>query len=463
MSNHFAMDVIFKDQRVLEYNDIYFSCIHKENITKVITPKDHALFYLDSGIMDISYDGMKTRINPGECFFIRKDCSVSITETLESSEKPFKAIALVFRRNFLLSYYRKMKDNAPAMSAKRSKEPILKIPARPDVGSLFQSLLPYFWSKEKPSDEWLLMKRTEGLNCILNTDVNVYASLFDFTSKWKIDLKQFMEENYMHDLSLQEFANYSGRSLSTFNRDFRKTFGEMPQKWLIERRLEEAKEMLGNSSSKVQDVMADVGFSNLSHFSRIFKDRYGYPPREEYRRASQEKADEKKRLRKEIRDMVKGLSPETRKDFSQRTCDLIAESDVWKKADSILLFLSMKDEIDTSSLLSQPKKLYVPKVVGEELEIYEYSPNKVSSGAFGILEPTEDATMLKDLETLDLVIVPGVAFTEEGLRMGRGKGFYDRFLPRTSCPTWGIAFPQQIVERLPVEPWDRPLDGVFHL
>ena len=132
-----------------------------------------------------------------------------------------------------------------------------------------------------------------------------------------------------------------------------------------------------------------------------------------------------------------------------------------------MLFMPMPDEIDVRPLIQEArkagKKVYIPKVEGSEIAVYEYSEAHLASGAFGILEPAEGAVRLCDLGRLDLVIVPGVAFTAEGQRLGRGKGFYDRFLPKTVCPHFGIAFPQQIVPSLPTDPWDVPLDGVIFL
>ena len=179
--------------------------------------------------------------------------------------------------------YRRLRPETGPVRAVRAQSPLRKIPARPDVTGLFQSLLPYFWSDEKPDREWADMKKTEGLRCLLKTDANMYASLFDFTSRWKIDLKEFMEANYMLELSLPDFANYTGRSLSAFNRDFRRIFGVPPRKWLTRRRLELARELIRNGSGRVQDAMADAGFGNLSYFSRAYREAFGYPPSEEIR------------------------------------------------------------------------------------------------------------------------------------------------------------------------------------
>ncbi|MBQ3723268.1 MAG: helix-turn-helix transcriptional regulator [Bacteroidales bacterium] len=271
----------YRDSRVLEYHGIFFSCIHDETLRETVSLKDHALIHLIGGILEIAGPGRTIRLSPGECIFVRKDCNITLAKSCGPAGEPFKAVAMIFERSFLLGYYRRSRPEIGPVSAVRPENPLRKIPARPDVSGLFQSLLPYFWSEEKPDREWADMKKTEGLRCLLKTDANLYASLFDFTSRWKIDLREFMEENYMMELSLPDFAHFSGRSLSAFNRDFRRIFGEPPQKWLIRRRLELARELLAKGDVRVQDAMADAGFCNFSHFSRVYKARFGYPPSEE--------------------------------------------------------------------------------------------------------------------------------------------------------------------------------------
>lgn len=122
------------------------------------------------------------------------------------------------------------------------------------------------------------MKMTEGMFAILKTDENLYASLFDFVDPWKIDIVDFMERNFMNDLSMGEMAYYTGRSLATFKRDFKKVSELTPQKWLIHRRLEAARELIRRGGRKVSEICYDVGFKNLSHFSKLYKEMYGMAP-----------------------------------------------------------------------------------------------------------------------------------------------------------------------------------------
>jgi AraC-like DNA-binding protein len=128
-----------------------------------------------------------------------------------------------------------------------------------------------------PTDELLKLKMTEGVYVLFNTDKNIYASLFDFTTLWKIDILNFMNENYMYNLSMEEMASFTGRSLAAFKRDFKKISTLSPEKWLIQKRLEAAHRKIDNGE-KVSEVCFEVGFKNLSHFSTAFKRQYGFPP-----------------------------------------------------------------------------------------------------------------------------------------------------------------------------------------
>ena len=86
---------------------------------------------------------------------------------------------------------------------------------------------------------------------------------------------------YMNDISMEEIANYTGRSLSTLKRDFKKCSTLSPREWLIRRRLEAARELIRKGGRKVSDICFEVGFKNLSHFSKIYKETYGIPPTED--------------------------------------------------------------------------------------------------------------------------------------------------------------------------------------
>lgn len=94
----------------------------------------------------------------------------------------------------------------------------------------------------------------------------------------KIDLKSFMEEHFSDNLPLEQLAQASGRSLSTFRRDFLQEFGTTPSKWLLTRRLREAWTLITEKRLKPSEFLLDLGFESFSHFSRSFKAQFGVQP-----------------------------------------------------------------------------------------------------------------------------------------------------------------------------------------
>ena len=130
----------------------------------------------------------------------------------------------------------------------------------------------------QPNDDLMHLKLQEGLLALLHIDKRFAPTLFDFNEPWKIDILDFLDKNYMHEFSLDELAHYTGRSLATFKRDFKKISDLTPEKWLIRKRLEVAYAKMKEGGKKVVDVYAEVGFKNPSHFSTAFKKKYGIPP-----------------------------------------------------------------------------------------------------------------------------------------------------------------------------------------
>lgn len=240
--------------------------------------REHTLIYLDSGELEIEERGKKTVLHAGECAFMRRDNQLWLNKKVEDG-KPYHSIVLKFSRQFLREFYQTLNRQQIPSDSKREKISLRMLPSnRPDIRSLFESVIPYFDAGEKPSDDVLKLKMIEGVYVLLNTDINLYASLFDFVEPWKIDILDYLNENYMFDLSMNEIASYTGRSLATFKRDFAKVSDLTPQKWIIKRRLEAAHDLIKSGKKKVTEACFDVGFKNLSHFSKIYKEAYGMAP-----------------------------------------------------------------------------------------------------------------------------------------------------------------------------------------
>ena len=173
-------------------------------------------------------------------------------------------------------------------------------------------------------------------------------------------------------------------------------------------------------------------------------------------------------LRTKIAD---GLSDEARawrKEISGKICRRVMQNGHWRSAGTVLLYHALADEVDTTLLLEcalrEGKRVLLPKVCGDDLTLHWYNgPRNVAPGAFGILEPVTPAVDLKPLR-VDLAVVPGVAFDGCGHRLGRGRGYYDRLLPRLECCCKvGVCFPFQRLEHVPGEEHDMLMDEIITL
>ncbi|ANF52549.1 AraC family transcriptional regulator [Chryseobacterium glaciei] len=265
--------------QTLGYSGIFLSCFSDYSEKCIHATPDHTLVYLYSGEQIIEDRGEQITLKAGECAFIRRDHRILMYKN-SVGEELYKGISLTFKRNVLREFFNKLNKSEIPKNISIPENNIFKIETRPDITSLFQSLTPYFDTNIKPTEGVIHLKLLEGIYALLNSSETLYPILFDFTEPWKIDILEFMNENYMDELTMEQIASYTGRSLATFKRDFSKISNLTPQKWLIKKRLEVAYYKLKEERKKVQDVYIEVGFKNSSHFSTAFKKEYGFPPTE---------------------------------------------------------------------------------------------------------------------------------------------------------------------------------------
>lgn len=267
-----------KETRItFNYADIVYSYYFSDDCLCSKMVRDHFLVYVYSGEYVLEEDKKKTIVRPGECVFLRRDNRVEMTKQPKNGE-PFMGIFVCYKRDFLRKVLQQFEKKKLPVNAEEHKQSVIKLPETPDIKGLFLSITPYFDSTIKPMDDIMHLKMLEGVHALLRVDERFYATLFDFSEPWKIDIFDFMNKNYMYDLSLEEIASFTGRSISTFKRDFKKISDLSPEKWLVRKRLQEAKDMLQDKGKSVTDIFMEVGFKNFSHFSTAFKKQYGVSP-----------------------------------------------------------------------------------------------------------------------------------------------------------------------------------------
>lgn len=272
------MESEYNESAVFRYSDIVFTYFNNNESRCFHMLREHSLVYVYSGEMLLEEVGQdETRVHKGECAFIRRDHRISMVKQPKEDEQ-YQGIFMMFKRNFLRDLYRKIDRKTLPLDARKYDVSVIKLPATPDITGLFQSLIPYFDVSIKPTDEMMNLKLMEGVYSLLNIGEQFYPCLFDFTAPWKIDIMEFLDNNYMYNLTVEDMACFTGRSLAAFKRDFKKISSLSPEKWLIQKRLEVAHDKIRNEGKKVSDACFEVGFKNLSHFSTAFKRQYGYTP-----------------------------------------------------------------------------------------------------------------------------------------------------------------------------------------
>lgn len=263
---------------MITYTGVFLTCFADLEERCFHAMPEHVLFYLYSGEQTIVDRNKKVKVKAGECAFIRRDHRIEMLKYSKGNE-PYKSITLSFNREVLRDVYSKMKKSEIPKNIPIPDEKVIKLNPTADIKSLFHSLTPYFDENQKPTDKIVYLKLMEAIYAMLEQTERFYPILFDFANPWKIDILEFLNKNYMDDLTIDQIAAYTGRSLATFKRDFKKVSGLSPQKWLTKKRLEVAYQKL-KEGKKVQEVYVEVGFINPSHFSTAFKKEYGVPPTE---------------------------------------------------------------------------------------------------------------------------------------------------------------------------------------
>jgi AraC-like DNA-binding protein len=221
-----------------------------------------------------AYDGNKRyTIGPGDYYIARKNHFIRYTKYKEEGQ--FLKIIITLDEPFLKKFLtRRPYETGPTENG----DSFLFLEENKFFKSYIQSLEPYYTGDLEIDGTFSDLKREELLLIILKSEPGLANVLFNFGTPEKIDLEAFMLKNFRFNVSLERFAFMTGRSLSSFKRDFLKSFGITPGNWLKKKRLDEAYFQISKQNQKPSDVYLEVGFEDLSHFSFAFKKEFGKTP-----------------------------------------------------------------------------------------------------------------------------------------------------------------------------------------
>ena len=174
---------------------------------------------------------------------------------------------------------------------------------------------------------------------------------------------------------------------------------------------------------------------------------------------------DKTELRRAVRTRLAQLDAADVQERSVAICCEVAKHIAVSGARVVALFAPLGDEPQIWPLVEQLAErmpVALPRVEGEAMNFYGYDRNAMAKGAFGINEPQQGLPVSPT--EIDAIVVPGVAFTRSGVRMGRGKGFYDKYLSQEGFTALkvGVCYSEQVVDGIPAEPHDVAMDVVIY-
>ena len=253
-----------------------YTCPFEDPVTGVWTPMDSFVHVLQGRKTWRTTQGSWTA-EQGQTLYIKKGASI-IEQHMEEN---FCVLLLFVSDSFITSCVQEVANQLePQPLLPEDNQRALNVRNDMVLTAYFQSMLSYFSSEKQPSETLLLHKLKELLlNILLNGKNLELASYFrSLSGSSPPPLREIMAANFCHNLSLNDFAQLCGRSLSTFKRDFKGEFQTTPGKWLLQKRLEYSGVLLSNQTLPITQIAFESGFEDLSHYSRSFKQKFGVSP-----------------------------------------------------------------------------------------------------------------------------------------------------------------------------------------
>ena len=253
--------------------DIKLSCYEDKLFKTEIVFDHHMLVWFISGETKIIQADKSYLFKAGDIFLIPRNQLATIINYPKDG-KPHKSVVMHLSIDRLREFYAHLGIKPNALPTQK----IHCFTHHPLLESCLASLIPYFDVQEKFPEHIASLKITEAISILRMIDKDIDHILANLEEPGRIDLVAFMEKNFMFNMPLEKFGYLTGRSLTTFKRDFQKAFHITPQRWLTQKRLELAHYQLTEKNRKPIEVYYETGFENLSHFSYAFKKHFGYPP-----------------------------------------------------------------------------------------------------------------------------------------------------------------------------------------
>lgn len=257
-------------------------CLHTQGTRGSFFLKDHLLLFVKSGVYTVKYKNEKHTVRSNEMIFLHKAIKVDYEKSGEPGTEYLLDYMMFYLNGDILLKFADFAD-WKAIHSTSDIAQVSVISVNAPMRAYIDSLKSYFHPSDSISDGLVGVKFMELLFHLAEANTNLLQQLLYPHPPERSQIEQVVEENVTNPVSIEDLAYLSGRSLSTFKREFRALYNSSPLKWIRNRRLDLASQLLLESTQSVTDICYACGFENTTHFSKVFKMRFDLSPTE-YRR-----------------------------------------------------------------------------------------------------------------------------------------------------------------------------------
>ena len=260
---------------MLDGGSIIDQCIVTAGERGTFFLEQHLLYVVLGGSVKLTCGRQTWTVHKNEMILLRRAQSVSYEKQGSPETGFFESQLFAINDELLKDFLTSQQVQIPQMTEELGTQ---VSPMSERLIAYCWSLAPYFNDPSQTNPGLLRLKVMELLYNVMDCSKDIFRQMLQLRQPMKADIHRVVEENYTSPISLDELAYLSGRSLSSFKREFQDIYGKPPARWIREKRLSKARQMLQSSSLSVADVAYSLGFENPTHFSRIFKEQYGASP-----------------------------------------------------------------------------------------------------------------------------------------------------------------------------------------
>ncbi|AYM99119.1 AraC family transcriptional regulator [Chryseobacterium sp. 3008163] len=251
-------------------------CIHSTEVRGTMYLEQHLLLIVLEGTVVLTYGKQEYTVGKNDMILLKKATAVKYHKFGNAeNDNIYDSLMFSIKDDLLKSFLStsEIKVSKPEGEIKTGVYPMNEC-----LVAFAYSMKPYFFDQSVVHPGQLRLKIMELLYDVAECNRNMFLQILQLHEPVRTDIRNVVEQHYASPVSVSELAYLSGRSLSSFKRDFQNIYNVAPATWIREKRLEKAKDMLETTALSVSDICYSLGFENVSHFSRIYKEFHGQAP-----------------------------------------------------------------------------------------------------------------------------------------------------------------------------------------